>query len=167
MWSEGRSEWQPLSAIPDLMTSISQLVTDSSNMGEFAVSLYLSMNMCLYVYIYIYMYVCFIHMHLLETVKLVVLVFSSMSLTVCFMQCAVPSNDDEFEKWQKEIGEAEGEAEGGSLSGTSAGALAEDVNDRPSTPPEGEEEFTDDDGTTYKWDRSIRAWVPQVGSCTE
>ena len=36
--------------------------------------------------------------------------------------------------------------------------------DRPSTPPEGEEEFTDDDGTTYKWDRSLRVWVPQVGA---
>lgn len=85
-----------------------------------------------------------------------------MNLTVCSMLFAVPSNDDEFEKWQKEIREAE--AEGGSLSRTFAGALEEGDNDRPSTPPEGEEEFTDDDGTTYKWDRSLRAWVPQVGS---
>ncbi|KAF3455172.1 hypothetical protein FNV43_RR05620 [Rhamnella rubrinervis] len=105
VWSEGRSEWQPLGAIPELMTSISQQETDSSNM--------------------------------------------------------VPSNDDEFEKWQKEIREAEAEAEGGSLSKTFAGALEEGDNDRPSTPPEGEEEFTDDDGTNYKWDRSLRAWVPQ------
>ena len=35
--------------------------------------------------------------------------------------------------------------------------------EKPSTPPEGEEEFTDDDGTLYKWDRTLRAWVPQVG----
>ncbi|XP_024926271.1 splicing factor U2AF-associated protein 2 isoform X2 [Ziziphus jujuba] len=105
VWSEGRSEWQPLSSIPELMTSISQQGAYSSNI--------------------------------------------------------VSSNDDEFEKWQKEIRDAEAEAEGGSLSGAVASALGEDNNERPSTPPEGEEEFTDDDGTTYKWDRSLRAWVPQ------
>lgn len=33
---------------------------------------------------------------------------------------------------------------------------------RPAIPPDGEQEFTDDDGTHYKWDRVIRAWVPQV-----
>ncbi|RZC55890.1 hypothetical protein C5167_014794 [Papaver somniferum] len=35
------------------------------------------------------------------------------------------------------------------------------IDERPSTPPDGEEEFTDDDGTVYKWDRGLRAWVPQ------
>ena len=70
---------------------------------------------------------------------------------------ADPSNDDEFEKWQREIREAEAEAEAANgVSGNGDG-------DRPSTPPEGEEEFTDDDGTMYKWDRGLRAWVPQVG----
>lgn len=39
----------------------------------------------------------------------------------------------------------------------------EDIDERPTTPPDGEQEFTDDDGTTYKWDRGLRAWVPQVG----
>ena len=29
-------------------------------------------------------------------------------------------------------------------------------------PPEGEEEFVDDDGTKYSWDRKIGSWVPQV-----
>ncbi|PON55390.1 Splicing factor-like protein [Parasponia andersonii] len=104
VWSEGRSEWQPLSSISELMAFISQQgATDS-----------------------------------------------------------MPSNDDEFEKWQKEIreAEAEAEAENGSLSTSFGGALVEG-DDRPSTPPEGEEEFTDDDGTTYKWDRGLRAWVPQ------
>ena len=87
----------------------------------------------------------------------------------CEVYFAVPSNtDDEFEKWQKEVREAEAEAE--------AAAVAEflehdrtagnDDPDRPSTPPEGEEEFTDDDGTMYKWDRGLRAWVPQVGTWT-
>lgn len=73
---------------------------------------------------------------------------------------SMPSNnDDQFEHWKKEVTEAEAEAE-----------LLKDSNiqgddlERPSTPPDGEEEFTDDDGTTYKWDKVIRAWVPQVGA---
>lgn len=70
---------------------------------------------------------------------------------------AVLSNDDEFEKWQKEIEAAEVEAEGEN------GVIGIGDDDRPSTPPEGEEEFTDYDRTTYKWDRGLRAWVPQVG----
>lgn len=71
-----------------------------------------------------------------------------------FVLLAVPettTEEDEFEKWQREVREAEAE---------------QAVNDKPeeaSTPPEGEEEFTDDDGTIYKWDRTLRAWVPQVG----
>lgn len=85
------------------------------------------------------------------------------------MYCAVHSNDDEFEKWQKEVREAEAAAEAdglnsGILSGNVGGDFGEFDHDRPSTPPEGEEEFTDDDGTVYKWDRGLRAWVPQVGA---
>ncbi|XP_062105143.1 splicing factor U2AF-associated protein 2 [Humulus lupulus] len=102
VWSEGRTEWQPLSSIPELMTCISQQGADDS----------------------------------------------------------MPSNDDEFEKWQKEIREAEAEAEAENGS-TGFGGATLDNDDRPSTPPEGEEEFTDDDGTTYKWDRGLRVWVPQ------
>ncbi|XP_050115372.1 splicing factor U2AF-associated protein 2-like [Malus sylvestris] len=57
----------------------------------------------------------------------------------------IPTSDEEdFDKWQKQVSETE-----------------QADSDRPSTPPEGEEEFTDDDGTTYKWDRGLRAWVPQ------
>ncbi|KAH6757827.1 RNA binding family protein [Perilla frutescens var. hirtella] len=64
----------------------------------------------------------------------------------------VTSNEeDEFEKWQREVREAEAQAE----------VSINDDPERPTTPPEGEEEFTDDDGTTYKWDRTLRAWVPQ------
>lgn len=87
------------------------------------------------------------------------------------MCCAVPSNDgdgsDEFEKWQREIREAEAETERlktGSVSRNTGDAFGFDDQDRPLTPPEGEEEFTDDDGTRYKWDRNLRAWVPQVGA---
>nr|XP_012569991.1 splicing factor U2AF-associated protein 2 isoform X3 [Cicer arietinum] len=74
---------------------------------------------------------------------------------------------DEFEKWQKEIQEAEAQVESsdfGSFSGDVGGGGVVEDPERPSTPPDGEEEFTDDDGTKYKWDRNIRAWVPQ--ECT-
>lgn len=37
----------------------------------------------------------------------------------------------------------------------------DNANDRPSSPPDGETEFTDDDGTTYNWNRELGAWVPQ------
>ncbi|XWS57221.1 hypothetical protein CRYUN_Cryun09bG0155700 [Craigia yunnanensis] len=79
---------------------------------------------------------------------------------------AVPSNDDddsdEFEKWQREIREAEAEQlKNGSVSSSMVDGFGFDDQGRPLTPPEGEEEFTDDDGTRYKWDRSLRAWVPQ------
>lgn len=37
-----------------------------------------------------------------------------------------------------------------------------DDDERPSSPPDGQNEFTDDDGTVYKWDKQLRAWVPQV-----
>lgn len=50
----------------------------------------------------------------------------------------------------------------GSVSGTE---LVEDDHERASSPPEGEDEFTDDDGTRYKWDRARRVWVPQVRLC--
>ncbi|KAL1340059.1 hypothetical protein AAHE18_U090700 [Arachis hypogaea] len=96
VWSEGRTEWQPLSSIPELWAEINQQGPAYST--------------------------------------------------------AVSTNDvDEFEKFQNEIKEAEAQVEG------VGGADPE----RPSTPPEGEEEFTDDDGTMYKWDKNLRVWVPQ------
>lgn len=77
-----------------------------------------------------------------------------------------PHDDDEFEKWQKEVREAEAEAEAEAEFMKHDPLVGNDDQDRPSTPPEGEEEFTDDDGTTYKWDRGLRAWVPQVRTRT-
>ncbi|XP_027365394.1 splicing factor U2AF-associated protein 2 isoform X2 [Abrus precatorius] len=109
VWSEGRSEWQPLSLISDLWAQISQQGPDSST--------------------------------------------------------AVSAHDvDEFERWQKEIKEAEAQVEGsvfGGFSGNVDGSVAGADLERPSTPPEGEEEFIDDDGTKYNWDRNLRVWVPQ------
>lgn len=78
-----------------------------------------------------------------------------------------PEGDDDFTKFQKEVREAELEAlkhgVNDDIKESRSNLLDEDAGDRPSTPPDGEEEFTDDDGTVYKWDRSLRAWVPQVG----
>ncbi|XP_057801639.1 splicing factor U2AF-associated protein 2-like [Salvia miltiorrhiza] len=72
---------------------------------------------------------------------------------------ATSNEEDEFEKWQREVREAEAAA--AAEAEAEAEANINDNPERPSTPPEGEEEFTDDDGTTYKWDRTLRAWVPQ------
>lgn len=83
------------------------------------------------------------------------------------------SADDDFAKWEEEVREAEVEVE--ALKHGNNDQLGDGVHertevvpdDRPSTPPDGEEEFVDDDGTTYKWDRGLRAWVPQeVRFCT-
>ncbi|KAK1371953.1 splicing factor U2AF-associated protein 2 [Heracleum sosnowskyi] len=104
VWSEGRTEWQPLSAIPGVITGISQQVPLPSN------------------------------------------------------------NGDEYEQWQKEVMEAEAQAQAEMLK--AASNKLDDDAERPSTPPDGEEEFTDDDGTTYKWDRGLRAWVPQESEST-
>ncbi|CAN4114939.1 unnamed protein product [Withania somnifera] len=96
VWSEGRSEWQPLCSIPGLLTDVSEQSTGVTN---------------------------------------------SFSLT---------SNNpvDEYEKFQKEVKEAEDEQ-------------TVDEDQRPSTPPDGEDEFIDDDGTRYKWDKALKVWVPQ------
>lgn len=54
----------------------------------------------------------------------------------------------------------------GSVSGSFGTEFVEDDHDRASSPPEGEDEFTDDDGTRYKWDKALRAWAPQVRLCS-
>ncbi|CAI8603221.1 unnamed protein product [Vicia faba] len=115
LWSEGKTEWLPLSSISELWDEINRLRIrpDSSST---AVS-------------------------------------------------ADADDVDEFEKWQKEIKEAEAQVEGSELASFSSdvvvGGVVEEDFERPSTPPDGEEEFTDDDGTIYKWDKNIRNWVPQ------
>ena len=70
-----------------------------------------------------------------------------------------PDVDGDFEKFQKEVTEAEAEVK--ALKGSD---VDQQDDERPATPPDGEEEFTDDDGTIYKWDRTLRAWVPQVST---
>ncbi|XP_019083831.1 PREDICTED: HIV Tat-specific factor 1-like [Camelina sativa] len=127
VWADGRSEWQPLSAIPELMSRISGAEVGYAALGASG------------------------------------LINGSNAGTKQKKQdnSAFASTEDEFEKWQREIKEAEAEAErlkNGSVSGTE---LVEDDHESASSPPEGEDEFTDDDGTRYKWDKARRVWVPQ------
>lgn len=66
---------------------------------------------------------------------------------------SITDDEDDYAKWENNVRVADAETE-----------VPKDVNnpdDRPTTPPDGEEEFTDDDGTVYKWNRGLRAWVPQ------
>ncbi|XP_042408143.1 splicing factor U2AF-associated protein 2-like isoform X3 [Zingiber officinale] len=88
-----------------------------------------------------------------------------------FNGSASAEEEDDFTKWQKEVQEAEAVAEA-LKNGTSHSTLVDkdggvyegtkiDTDNQPSTPPDGEDEFTDDDGCTYKWDRALRKWVPQ------
>lgn len=100
VWYQGASDWQPLSSVLGLLTTVTQQSTEAP---------------------------------------------STVAVPVA-------SNDeDEFEKWKREVREAEAEAD----------QEFNDDQEKPSTPPEGEGEFTDDDGTVYKWDKILRAWVPQ------
>ncbi|KAK4849907.1 hypothetical protein QYF36_001984 [Acer negundo] len=141
VWSQGRSEWQPLSTIPLFSAGISQLVAGDSTAETNKDGRQEVID---------------------EEAEPAGLKNESLSSH----EQEVPSNvDDEFEKWQREVKEAEMEAKrlkSGSASSDVVGYFgADDRDEIPSSPPEGEEEFTDDDGTIYKWDRGIRAWVPQ------
>ncbi|KAJ6322522.1 hypothetical protein OIU77_012376 [Salix suchowensis] len=152
VWSEGRSEWQPLSSIPELMSGISQQGSDNST-----AALGYNDN----------------EVEKLQEVREAGLEFvglrngshSSNEQNAKHSTLVSPNIDeDEFEKWKREVKEAEDEAErlkNGSLSGNTGDDPGIDDPDRVLSPPDGKDEFTDDDGTTYKWDRSLRAWVPQ------
>lgn len=133
VWAEGRSEWQP-------MSSISGLVSGTSEQGISFSAAAPAMNATA----------------------------SSNNEKGADHSTAVTNNengnvdDDEFEKWQREVREAEAEAKRLKNGSTSTGNFfGFDDHNRAATPPEGEEEFTDDDGTRYKWDKKLRAWAPQ------
>ncbi|KAL3677846.1 hypothetical protein R1sor_020802 [Riccia sorocarpa] len=137
IWKEGRSEWVPLSSIPELCSSTSQRVENVEPRFSGART------------------------------------GSQITSAPQIVAEATPvkasgEEDDDYKKWQEEIRKAEEEAEAlksgkgkqtEEVYNGQAEAAADD--DRPQTPPEGEEEFTDDDGTVYKWDKRLRAWVPQ------
>ncbi|KAJ6900025.1 splicing factor U2AF-associated protein 2-like isoform X1 [Populus alba x Populus x berolinensis] len=152
VWSEGRSDWQPLSAIPELMSGTSQQGSDYSraalsyndNEGEKLQE---------------------VREATLGSVGLRNGSHSNNEQKANYSTLVSSKDDeDEFEKWQREVKEAEAEAErlkNGSLPGNTGDDFGIDDSDRILSPPDGEDEFTDDDGTTYKWDGSLRAWVPQ------
>ncbi|CAN0859908.1 HIV Tat-specific factor 1 [Linum grandiflorum] len=115
VWSEGRSEWQPLSSVPELISLIAQHGSEISS--------------------------------------------SEPTSRIGVADVFNSDDEDEFEKWQREVTEAE-EAE--NLKNGSTASTVETDNDAvASSPPEGEQEFTDDDGTLYMWDKSLRVWIPQ------
>ncbi|XP_058005506.1 splicing factor U2AF-associated protein 2 isoform X2 [Hevea brasiliensis] len=155
VWSEGRTVWQPLSSIPELISRVSQQGADSTTAAPVPAKNDNELE----------------NWHEVRKEakgSTIGLKKGSPSGNKEQADCssAVPSNGDEavFEKWQKEIIEAEIEAErlkNGSLSSTVGGDIDLDDRNRVPSPPDGEEEFTDDDGTSYKWDRGLRAWVPQ------
>ncbi|XP_020531986.1 splicing factor U2AF-associated protein 2 isoform X2 [Amborella trichopoda] len=115
LWSEGRSDWLPLSSIHELVSAMSARIEELGGQSQ----------------------------HYDNSVS----------------ESTFGAKDD-FLQWKKEVAEAEAEAENLKEDPFVAGG----ADDRPSSPPDGEDEFTDDDGTTYKWDRSLRAWVPQDDS---
>lgn len=101
---------------------------------------------------------------------------SSEDLGTNGQAAATTDVDDDYLRWQEEIRLAEEEAEA-----VKAGkshryhkdfrkqvefaeepvvAAVEDAEE--ASAPEVETEFTDDDGTVYKWDPYRNAWIPQV-----
>lgn len=146
VWSQGRSEWQPLSSIPQFLTGISQQVA----CGSTAVPCNDGIE---------------------EVREQIEEAAGMQSQSFSSAEQGVPSHvDDEFEKWQREVREAEIEAErlkNGSASDSVGGYMGSDDHDGVPASPEGEDEFTDDDGTRYKWDRGLRAWVPQEDTSSQ
>eukprot|EP01018_Ginkgo_biloba_P015555 Gb_19844 [translate_table: standard] len=152
LWAEGRSDWLPLSAIPELYTLVAaQNKQLEPNQNEETSSVSQS--------------------NIKPQVN---------GQTTVLNSCMDASDaDDDFCKWQEEMRKAEAEAEilkSGTRQRVEAHNIYMDareeetrtqINDsleRPCTPPDGEQEFTDDDGTVYRWDRNLRAWVPQDDS---
>eukprot|EP00850_Spirogloea_muscicola_P008763 SM000047S16902 [mRNA] locus=s47:600587:604523:- [translate_table: standard] len=70
-------------------------------------------------------------------------------------QAAGDGNEDEEDDDEDAVGVLEGNGHGAAVGGNGHD------REQPGTPPEGEREFEDDDGTKYKWDGALRAWVPQ------
>ncbi|KAG6760024.1 hypothetical protein POTOM_036523 [Populus tomentosa] len=170
VWSEGRSDWQPLSAIPELMSGTSQQGFDYSRAGDESPFLPVY-TVCISLLISLPYNdnegekLQEVREATLGSVGLRNGSHSNNEQKANYSTLVSSKDDeDEFEKWQREVKEAEAEAErlkNGSLPGNTGDDFGIDDSDRILSPPDGEDEFTDDDGTTYKWDGSLRAWVPQ------
>ncbi|CAI0408287.1 unnamed protein product [Linum tenue] len=141
VWSEGRSEWQSLSSVPELMSSISQQApANGASIGETQDDVPVVQSV--------------LEPHGFKDVN------HGNTEQQGPLSTAVLAHvdEDEFEKWKREVTEAEA---GQLINGSEPSTVGIDHDAVVSSPPEGEQEFTDDDGTTYKWDRSLRVWVPQ------
>ncbi|XP_074560791.1 uncharacterized protein LOC141816975 [Curcuma longa] len=77
------------------------------------------------------------------------------SIPELYLGIGIPEENDDFTKWQKEVQEAKAVAEA-----LKNGTNSSNTDNQLSTPPDGKDEFTED-GCTYKWDRTLRKWVPQ------
>ncbi|KAJ4836478.1 hypothetical protein Tsubulata_043928 [Turnera subulata] len=142
VWSQGRTDWQPLSSIPEFLSGVNQQISvpsaavPSSNVNDM------------------------VKRDDVGEAAVPAVGLENMSHSV-----ASNDDEDEFEKWQREVKEAEVEAErfkSGSAYGNTDDGFNLDDHDRAHALPEGEEEqFTDDDGTIYNWDKRLGAWVPQ------
>ncbi|XP_068647899.1 splicing factor U2AF-associated protein 2-like isoform X2 [Aristolochia californica] len=146
VWSEGRTNWMPLSSVPELYTGMAMGQNlDHSTSGGVLSEPQIENNL------------------------------QGERSNEPIYHASITDDDDEFTKWQKEVKAAEIEAKALKNAGNngfddSNGTVKEtevDADERPLTPPDGEEEFIDDDGTTYKWDRGLRAWVPQDDSASK
>ncbi|BBN01358.1 HIV Tat-specific factor 1 [Marchantia polymorpha subsp. ruderalis] len=146
IWKEGRGDWIPLSSIPELCSSTAQVAEVSEPRYSGA-----------------------------RTGSQITSAPRIISVEAAPVK-ASGDEDDDYKRWQEEIRKAEEEAEAlksgkgkkaeedRTVHGKKVDVVADE--ERPQTPPEGEEEFTDDDGTVYNWDKKLRAWVPQGQALT-
>ncbi|KAH7434534.1 hypothetical protein KP509_06G021900 [Ceratopteris richardii] len=147
LWAEGRSEWCLLSSIEELKTPV---ISQNPRLQQVSMDLQISHK---------------------ETQGQVP---ASVEAKKALPESS-KSDEDDFLRWQEEIRRTEEEqarlklAKGkGSGKATSVVHISkpvtystEGVEERPASPPQGESEFVDDDGTTYRWDYGRKVWVPQ------
>ncbi|KAG9452887.1 hypothetical protein H6P81_005791 [Aristolochia fimbriata] len=146
VWSEGKTNWMPLSLVPELyaVMSMGQKIDHSTSSGVLSDPL-------------------------VDNTR------QGERSNKQDYHALTNDDDDEFTRWQSEVKVAEMEAEALKNAENrrvdgSNGFVKEtevDAGERPLTPPDGEEEFIDDDGTAYKWDRGLRVWVPQDDSSSK
>ncbi|KAJ7534422.1 hypothetical protein O6H91_13G093700 [Diphasiastrum complanatum] len=160
LWSEDRNGWSPLSSIEDLH---SFLKTHGSTLKT-------SVNA-----------------EQISSEKNGEVVPNEQGFSVKDRVADEGNEDDDYRKWQEEIRKAEEEAEalksgrGGrgrkverekipaenkrieeaAITVDADEQLQEEAVEWREGPAEEEQEFTDDDGTVYRWDSHLQVWVPQ------
>jgi len=153
LWAEGRNNWMPLSSIQELHSLV---ISDETQLKSYENDVSYSENQS--------------HSQPQFNGKTTASLTSDASLKAS-------DSDDDFLRWKEEVRQAEAEAEALKSGKTKRAEVyvqsakeeeletqTDDADERPRTPPEGEQEFTDDDGTVYRWDHNLRAWVPQDDS---